>query len=489
MRIREDLVKIVGENNVLDDLEILKDYSKDHSFATPKMPELVVKPKKRHEIQKIIHLANKMDFKIIPVSSKGPRFHGDTIPTKDNTVILDLSNMKNIEWIQRKNRVCVVEPGVTFGELQEELKKQGLRIAQPLCPRSTKSVISVHWERVPNTLPKYHWDAADPLASTEVMLGSGDILWGGEVGFCGNDEKWQRKQGFSHKVPFGVFSFNIRKVGSASQGTLCACTWASLRCELLPEREELYFAHSNNLSELTTYAHQLVYDRTVDDVFILNSLSLASLLRKDPKKIRELANELLPWTLIYTVSGFSVRPEEMINYKKNVIKERKIPMLDSISGINANEIMTKVIRKPSEEPYWKIRVKGDMRDLFFLTSLKKSAFFVDLVEKLITKTGFPMSDIGVYIQPCKQGIHAHLEFNLHLTPDDQTQENLIKNFMIDAVDQVISAGAYFSRPYDILTNKVFSNYQDVVPVLRKVKDLFDPRNVMNPGKLCFTERI
>ena len=46
-------------------------------------------------------------------------------------------------------------------------------------------------------------------------------------------------------------------------------------------------------------------------------------------------------------------------------------------------------------------------------------------------------------------------------------------------------GAYFSRPYGIWANMVYKADARTTVVTQKVKDIFDPNNVMNPGKLCF----
>ncbi|MCP4763618.1 MAG: FAD-binding oxidoreductase, partial [archaeon] len=380
--IKESLQKILKDKDqIVDDPEILKEFSEDHSFVPSKIPVLVVKPKTRPEVQQVIQLANEEGFHLIPVSSGNPRLHGDTVPVKDNTVILDLRKLNKIHWVERKNRVCVIEPGVTFTQLEKEVEKKGLRLLMPLCPKASKSVIVASLEREPKTLTKYEWDVCDPLASTEIMLGNGEILWAGEVGMCGNDEKWQREHGFSHKVPFGVATVNIKKMAGGAQGTIGICTWSSVRLELLPEFEDIYMVGSENVAELADFAHQLVYDRTADDIFILNSLNLASMVKKEPADIISLSKTLPPWVLIYTVSGFGTLPKNMFEYKKNLIEERNIPMTDSVSGLTSKDIIH-LIRKPSDEPYWKLRLKGDTRDLFFQTSLKKTASFIKSMKKL-----------------------------------------------------------------------------------------------------------
>jgi FAD/FMN-containing dehydrogenase len=50
---------------------------------------------------------------------------------------------------------------------------------------------------------------------------------------------------------------------------------------------------------------------------------------------------------------------------------------------------------------------------------------------------------------------------------------------------MLRQGAFFSRPYGIWANMAYNRDAQTTEVLRKLKDIFDPHNVMNPGKLCF----
>ena len=101
----KELIKICGSKNVSDDPEILKSYSHDLSFFEGKPPKYVVWPLNTKIVEKTLKLANKTGFSIIPVSSNGPRHHGDTIPQKENSIILNFSKMKKILNIDKKNRV------------------------------------------------------------------------------------------------------------------------------------------------------------------------------------------------------------------------------------------------------------------------------------------------------------------------------------------------------------------------------------------------
>jgi len=48
-----------------------------------------------------------------------------------------------------------------------------------------------------------------------------------------------------------------------------------------------------------------------------------------------------------------------------------------------------------------------------------------------------------------------------------------------------SYGAFFSRPYGESARAIINRDAATYWALLKVKAMFDPNNIMNPGKLCF----
>ena len=172
----EKLVKIVGAGRVSHEPAVLEEYSRGMSFVNMVKPEYVVKPRNTDDVKKIVKLANETLTSLIAVSSGAPHFRGDTVPSVGGAIIVDLSNMKKIIRVDRLNRVTMFEPGVTFGELLPAVTKEGLRLNMPLLPRKSKSVVGSLLEREPVTMPKYHWDIADPLNCVEIIFGTGDMF-------------------------------------------------------------------------------------------------------------------------------------------------------------------------------------------------------------------------------------------------------------------------------------------------------------------------
>jgi len=112
--------------------------------------------------------------------------------------------------------------------------------------------------------------------------------------------------------------------------------------------------------------------------------------------------------------------------------------------------------------------------------------FINLVEKVTTQHGYPINEIGGYLQPIEHNRACHLEFNFFYDPTNHSEVEGVKNLYNEATKVLLSEGALFTRPYgDELTNLVYQRAADYTMALRRVKKVFDPNNIMNPGNLCF----
>jgi FAD/FMN-containing dehydrogenase len=100
-------------------------------------------------------------------------------------------------------------------------------------------------------------------------------------------------------------------------------------------------------------------------------------------------------------------------------------------------------------------------------------------------TGFPTTMIGTYIQPIQQGRACHVEFDLAFDPDDEAEVTRTKRTLEQASRALMHKGAFFSRPYGMWSNMIGGQNAESVMAMRKVKRIFDPNSVMNPGKLWF----
>ena len=483
---KEELAAIVGGENVSDTPEALEAYSRDESFVRRMKPQFVARPENVAEVQEIVKWANSTGTPLIPVSSGPPHFRGDTVPSLGG-VVVDLSRMKRIIRINRRNRVAMVEPGVTFAELQLELKKEGMRLPMPLSPRSSKSVIGSCLEREPTMIPKYQWDISDPLLCTEVVFGTGDLFRTGEAAGPGSlEDQWASGQAQTNAM--GPFQVDFFRLIQGSQGTMGILTWATVKCELLPQLQKTFLVASQKLEDLLDFTYKLLWARLGDELLILNNFNLATLLAKNPDEIKSLREMLPPWVLIVCVAGYERLPQERVDYQEKDVMDTAqsfgVTPVTAIDGVQGSDIL-EALSTVSAEPYWKLRYKGGCHDIFFLTTLGKTPEFIACMDQMAAEAGHPGIDIGVYLQPQIQGRACHCEFNLNFDPANPKELEKVRKLFFDASKALMGMGGFFSRPYGPWAEMAYGRDGQSAMALRKVKGIFDPNNVMNPGKLCF----
>jgi len=478
------LSKICGSKNISTDPRILKQYSNDMSYIKGKSPKLIVWPSKTQDVIKIITRANQMEFSIVPVSSSSKdRHHGDTVPRKDNCIIMDFTKMDKILSIDKKNRVVMIEPGVTFEILIPKLRQSGLRLLLPLYPTGKKSVLTSVLEREPIMIPRYHWDTSDPLLCTEVVFGTGDLFRTGTAAGPGTLSQ-QKKVGQAQVNPMGPTQFSPYRVIQGAQGSLGIVTWATMKLEFLPSEQKVFHYHSNNIEELLEFQQKLANYRLCDETFILNNLNLASLVKKSKEQIENLANSILKWNLIYILSGRGKLTNDKLDYLEgdisDLMRDCNLTNLERSNLIDKKEIL-ECTNNYSAEP-WKTRYKGSYQDIFFISNFENISKYIKKVE--LKHPG----NLGIYIQPINQGTSYHCEFDLFYDSKNEVETRDLQGIFNEISIELMDNGAFFNRPYGYWAKEVYARHIDQTSIaLRKVKDIFDPKNVLNPGVLCFDE--
>jgi hypothetical protein len=481
------LLKTFGKDGVVDSPETLEGYAQDQSFTHALKPDLVVKPLNVSQIEALVRWANQTETPLVPVSSGRPHFRGDTVPSTPGAVMVDLSGMREIMHIDKRNRMVMVQAGVTYTGLQPELAKSGLRVSAPLKPRSNKSVVASLLEREPIMVPRYQWTSIDPLRCIEVVWGDGQKMTTGEAGSLGTiEEEWAKK--LAQVSPTGPAQTDFNRFVSAAQGSMGVVSWASIKCELLPSLHKMYLVPARKAQDLLDLAYAILRVRFGDELMILNNWNLASILSKEPAQIKKLAAQLPQWTLLVGIAGRERLPEERVAFQEKDISEMAqgcgLQLLPAVPGASGGEVLSAIL-SPSAELYWKQGYKGAFQEFFFLSTLEKAPQFVECMYGVAESLGYPSSEIGAYFQPVHQGASCHIEFDVYYDPQNPRESGRMRELYTRASEELLKQGAYYSRPYGIWAGMAFNRDAQSTRVLRKIKGIFDPKNVMNPGKLCF----
>jgi len=479
--IKNELKTIVGTEYVSDDPVILEEYSRDQSFHPRRSPTYVVKPKATEEIQEIVRLANRSKIPIVP-SSSGIHFYGATLADQGG-IVVDLRRMNRILKVDERNRAVRIEPGVTWGQLQDEVAKHGLRVLNPLLPHAKKSALSSSLERDPMLIPKTEY--GEPILTMEVVLPTGEIFRTGSASVGPPDETQTDLVG-----PYGP-GLDFFRLFQGAQGTLCIVTWVNLKAPILAKLEKFYFIPFKKIEEMVEPLFAIQRRMLGSECLVLNDFNLASILEeKGPDDFEKLRELLPPFTLLINLAGGNRLPEEKVAYEENDLMDISqrfgIDPLNSLPGItNAGELMSQLLRQPwKKEAYFKERFKGRCADIFFYTTLDRVPEFTKTVCEQATNYGYSAREVGIYVQPIERARACYVEYNFPWNPQvPKDQERIIKLHREISM-HLLNLGAFFTRPYGVWSEMVYNRNATFTMTLKNLKEVFDPNHIMNPGKLC-----
>jgi FAD/FMN-containing dehydrogenase len=485
MNIRDNLRGIVGAENFFDEPEVLKRYSKDFSLAPSGLPNYVVMLKDAQRIQQVIEFANTNLIPVVPVSSS-VHFHGASIPQQGG-VILDMTGMNRILEIDELNRKVRIESGVTWGHLTDELRKKGFRVIMPLLPHSQRSVVTDFLEREVPTNTVYDYGA--PLQGMEVVWPTGEIFRTGSASVRGYPDSMSK--GTNPSGP----GLDFYRLLQGAQGTMGVVTWANLKIESIPRMDKIVLIPVTDLSYAMEFLYKILPRRIGQECLLLNEVDLAAIVAENwAGDFERLRKSLPPWTLILVMSGLLRRPEEKIAYEEKALNEiarnefPKIPVAETPPDlVGLEQKILSLIRRPwpQEQTYWKNRYKGSCQSLFFITKPLLAPGFIRKLEGTADKYGYPASTIGKYIQPIEHNRACYMEFDFFHDPSDAQEIESLRSFLREASAVLFDEGACFSRPYGELAPLVYERTAGYTMALKRVKKIFDPNNIMNPGHLCF----
>ncbi|HPS59508.1 MAG TPA: FAD-binding protein, partial [Spirochaetota bacterium] len=120
-----ELVSLLGKENVLTDKEDKINYSYDATADMPsREPDVIVTPSKKEEIVSLVKLASKHKIPLVTRGS-GTNLSGGTIPV-DGGIVLSMLKFDKILEVDPANLTATVEPGLVIQRLNEAVATHGL---------------------------------------------------------------------------------------------------------------------------------------------------------------------------------------------------------------------------------------------------------------------------------------------------------------------------------------------------------------------------
>ncbi len=185
------------------------------------LPDLVVLPETADQVSEVVKLANRLKIPVVPRAG-GTGLADGAVPLRGG-ILVDIKRMDRIIEIDLDNRTVTVQPGMNMLKLNEELKKHD--VFYPDDPASYPCALV--GGRIGTSgfslIAGRYGHTRDLVISMQVVLPTGEII---EVG-----------DGGGRKIRKSSTGFHLKHLFMGHQGTLGICTEATLELVPRPEAE------------------------------------------------------------------------------------------------------------------------------------------------------------------------------------------------------------------------------------------------------------
>ncbi|MFX1449607.1 MAG: FAD-binding oxidoreductase [Promethearchaeota archaeon] len=458
--IEAEIAKIVGKENVSTDIVDLIAHERDDQFATvpPHLPDFIVRPANKAEIQEVIRLANENKIPVVPYGS-GINRKGLCIAQRGG-IILDLRRMRKIE-IDEEMMIAKIGPGVNFVEMVTALNKYPhLRCLAPDAP-ATASVLANYMLRgIYPTATRY---GIDHLITMEIILPNGEILDTGSAATPGSPGPY-----------CGIVNGpDLTKLFQANVGTMGVITEGRIRLYPMPEKIVPLTIRYKDFKSMIEPARKFAYKNLVAGIWVMTF---------DPEAIETFmgirgADEEVFMSLVF-LEGTE---EEVQKHKEQVVKiaaasngdTMDLPDFMAKEFVQDHRYMRSFIRGWRKGNLWGCSVYAPMTNVVKMYEDSKKLCKKNNLEGRLHFEAIPVHPFHngqlTYVDPCVMWDGGKPE----------EVEN-IRQLSADIRQSFLDIGIYgFFRAFPGTVNShELGMYGEI---WRKIKKLIDPNNIMNPG--------
>lgn len=456
--IKESIVtefqKIVGKENVLTSPEALKAYSYDGTTSWIHEPDIVLFPTSAKEISAIMKIANAEKIPVTPRGG-GTNVSGGSVPIEGGIVIC-FTKMNKIVKIDKENLTATVEPGVVLMDLNMALAREGLFF--PPDPQSFLGATmgGVIAENAGGPACVKYGVTKQYILGLEVVLANGDI-----VNLGGRTLK-------------NVVGYDLMHIFISSEGTLGIIAKAELKLNPLPKTKKTIMA---------VYADVAVAGESV---------------------YRVLENGVIPGKIEFLDNWVINRIEEMM--PMGLPRDADAVLLFECDGIPeaVEKEVEQIVEITKKYGAVDVRVAKDQAEADRYWLARRAGFaavFGKAPTVLAEDVTVPRNKMPDLIRKCKEVAKKYnLEINVlghagdgNLHPSILTDINNKEAYdrALKGLDEIIGAavelGGVLSGEHGIglEKQKFFRRVIDpnIINMMKGIKQLLDPNNIMNPGKI------
>jgi len=450
--ILDELRAIVGAEYLLTGPEERECYSFDGS-ATGFLPDAVCLPAETRQVSAILRLASRHRIPVVPRGA-GSNMTGGSLAVRGG-LVLAMNRMDRILEIDAGNMITVVEPGVITGHLQRKLARLGL--VYPPDPASlnfcTLGGNAAECAGGPSAV-KYGV-TRDYIIGCQAVLADGTVI---ETGV---------------RTEKGVSGYDLTRLLIGSEGTLAVFTRLILRLLPAPESRYTFLLLFGEIDEATTLVAELLASGLMPCTMEYMDRTALSI-------VRDRIHPPLPADcgalLLVELDGDRSTADQQRQRLHNLLAGRKLRISEATDQ-EQRQNLWQARRSVSPAAF---ALKPDKLSEDVVVPRSRIPDLVRFLEELARRLELTIFSFG----------HAgdgNIHVNIMLEKSDAREAARGEQARKELFDFVLSCQGTLSGEHGIGLSKAPFLAQEIPPdtlrLMQKIKQLFDPLNILNPGKI------
>ncbi|RDK41042.1 putative D-lactate protein [Aspergillus phoenicis ATCC 13157] len=451
----QEIRQALGEDGISTDNDDLKDhgYSEWSSINIDRLPTAVAYPKCTEEVAKIASICHKYKVPMIPYSG-GSSVEGH-LSASFGGVSIDFLNMKNIVAFHPEDMDIVVQPSVSWMDMNEKIQDSGLFF--PVDPGPPAKIGGMIATNCSGTNAVRYGTMKDWVVNLTVVLSDGRII------------KTRRRP---RKSSAG---YNLNGLFTGSEGTLGFITEATLKLAHIPEETGVAVTTFPTMRAAAKAATQVIHQGIpVGAVELLDNVQMG-VINKMGGTGREWKK--LP-TLFFKFSGTKVGVDDNIQAVRRIVDQNG----GSDFEFEQDKAKQATLWSARKEALWSMLCMRKSGNEVWSTDV---AVPLSRVPDLVDISKRDLDDLGLF-----GSMLGHIgDGNFHETIlfDGEREREKVSKAVHDMVHRALEMEGTCTGEHGIGLGKkeflVEEVGENTLDIMKAIKASLDPHWLMNPGKV------
>lgn len=451
------LIEICGKDNVLSGSDIHEDYSRDELVGIRQYPDVVVLPLNTQQVSEVMKYAYEQNIAVTP-RGQGTGLVGASIAIYKG-IMLSTERMNKILELDDANLTLTVEPGVLLMEISEYVEKNDL--FYPPDPGEKSASIGGNISTNAGGMRAVKYGVTrDYVRELEIVLSNGEILTVGG------------------KIVKDSSGYSLKDLIVGSEGTLAIVTKAVLKLLPLPEVAISLLVPYPDIDTAISAVPIIIKSKAIPTA--IEYMERNVILSAENYLGKKFPDNSADAYLLLTFDGNSVNEVEAI------YEEVAHVCLDS----GALDVFISDTDERNES-IWSARGA-------FLEAIKASTSEMDECDVVVPRNH--VADFIKYSKFVEKELDVRIasfghagDGNLHIyVLKDDLPDNIFAKKLSTAFDMLYKKGdelgghvsgehgiGFAKKPYlEKMAGPVYMG------LLKGIKKTFDPKLILNPGKVC-----